>query len=76
MGMKKVRELRALLRELGFVSRSGRGSHEVWVDPLAPQRRVVLCGRDGDDAQKYQATQVRTFKRGVMIYPPVGEQAR
>jgi hypothetical protein len=68
MGMKKVRELRALLRELGFVSRSGRGSHEVWIDPQAPQRRVVLCGRDGDDALKYQAARVRAFKRGTMMY--------
>jgi predicted RNA binding protein YcfA (HicA-like mRNA interferase family) len=76
MAMKKVRELRALLRDLGFVSRSGRGSHEVWVDPQAPRRRVVLCGRDGDDAQKYQAAQVRAFKRGSMVYSSASGQPR
>ncbi len=65
--VQKMRELRTVLDELGFESRPGKGSHQVWVDPAQPQRRVVLYGRDGSDAHRYQMSQVRKFKRGMMI---------
>ncbi len=66
--MTKLRELRLLLRERGFESRPGRGSHEVWTDPLQPQHRVVLYGKDGDDARKFQAARIRKFRRETMVY--------
>ncbi|HYU76889.1 MAG TPA: type II toxin-antitoxin system HicA family toxin [Ktedonobacteraceae bacterium] len=65
--VQKMQEIRATLRELGFECRPGKGSHEVWTDPALPGRRVVLTGRDGDDAHRYQATQVRRCKRGMMV---------
>jgi predicted RNA binding protein YcfA (HicA-like mRNA interferase family) len=64
----KMRELRETLRELGFESRPGRGSHEVWVDPAQPRRRVVLHGKDCKDAHRYQAAQVRKYRRGMVVY--------
>jgi predicted RNA binding protein YcfA (HicA-like mRNA interferase family) len=65
----KMRELRSALRDLGFVSRLGRGSHEVWTDPASPRRRVVLYGKDGNDAPKYQMSRVRHhLQRGAMVY--------
>jgi predicted RNA binding protein YcfA (HicA-like mRNA interferase family) len=66
--VQKMRELRAVLGELGFESRPGKGSHEVWIDPVQPQRRVVLYGRNGKDAHRYQATRVRKLKRGATVY--------
>jgi predicted RNA binding protein YcfA (HicA-like mRNA interferase family) len=66
--VQKMRELRTVLCELGFESRPGKGSHEVWVDPVQPQRRVVLYGRNGNDAHRYQATRVRKLKRGAVVY--------
>ncbi len=63
----KLRDVRAELRALGFVCRSGKGSHEIWTDPARPGRRVVLTGRDGDDLHKYQAARVRKFKQGLMV---------
>jgi predicted RNA binding protein YcfA (HicA-like mRNA interferase family) len=64
----KMRELRETLRDLGFESRPGRGSHEVWVDPAQPQRRVVLHGKDSKDARRYQAAQVHRYRPTSMIY--------
>ncbi len=63
----KLRDARTELRALGFVRRSGKGSHEIWTDPASPQRRVVLAGRDGDDLHRYQAARVRQFKRGPVM---------
>ncbi len=63
----KLRDARAELRALGFVRRSGKGSHEIWTDPASPQRRVVLYGRDGEDIHHYQAARVRKFKRGSVM---------
>jgi predicted RNA binding protein YcfA (HicA-like mRNA interferase family) len=66
--MLKVRKLRTMLREGGYRSRPGRGSHEVWVHPLQPRRRVVLTGCDGDEAKPYQVARVRKFRKGMMVY--------
>ncbi len=46
---KKIRELKALLKQAGFVQRSGRGSHTVWSHPDLPMK-IILSGKDGDDA--------------------------
>ncbi len=63
----KIRELQLTLRALGYELRPGKGSHEIWVDPAAPRRRVVLSGNDGDDAPRYQAKRVRRFRHGTML---------
>jgi len=55
---KKVRELKALLRKAGFTCRPGKGSHTVWDHPLLTGRPIVLSGKDGRDARRYQETRV------------------
>jgi len=54
---RKLRELRADLRRAGFVIAHTEGSHETWRHPSG--QRVVLAGRDGADAQRYQERQAR-----------------
>jgi predicted RNA binding protein YcfA (HicA-like mRNA interferase family) len=54
---RKVRELRADLRRAGFVLANTEGSHQTWRHPTG--RRVILAGRDGADAQRYQEREVR-----------------
>ena len=48
---RKLRELIADLERVGFVMRSGKGSHRVL---SKASLRVVLSGRTGDDALAYQ----------------------
>jgi predicted RNA binding protein YcfA (HicA-like mRNA interferase family) len=54
----KVRQLRAIIRKAGFKRRPGKGSHEVWQHSLLPGDRIVISGKDGDDAQPYQEREV------------------
>ena len=63
----KLRDVRTELRALGFVRRAGKGSHEIWTDPMQPGRRVVLYGRGSDELHKYQATLLRKLKRGKSV---------
>ena len=48
----KVRELEALLRKAGFRKHAAKGSHRKWVHPSGTL--VVISGREGADAKKYQ----------------------
>lgn len=59
---KKIRELKALLRQAGFVQRAGGGSHTVWSHPDLPLK-VILSGKDGDDAKPYQEKDVHAALR-------------
>jgi predicted RNA binding protein YcfA (HicA-like mRNA interferase family) len=49
---RKVRQIRADLRALGFTMIRQVGSHQTWAHPSGVQ--VLLAGKDGDDAQHYQ----------------------
>jgi predicted RNA binding protein YcfA (HicA-like mRNA interferase family) len=53
----KVRELEARLRQAGFVRQASRRSHRKWVHSTG--RFVIMSGREGDDAKKYQESQVQ-----------------
>lgn len=66
--VQKMQEIRTTLRELGFEARPGKGSHEIWIDPAQPQRRVVIHGRGSKDAHRYQSAQVRRLRRSTMTY--------
>jgi predicted RNA binding protein YcfA (HicA-like mRNA interferase family) len=55
---RKLRELRAELRQAGFRNRGGKGDHQNWEHPMVT-KRVGLAGQDGDDAQPYQEKAVR-----------------
>lgn len=54
---RKLRELRADLRRAGFVLANTEGSHQDWRHPGG--LRVILAGKDGADAQRYQEREVR-----------------
>lgn len=62
---QKIRKLKSLLRKAGFMVRPGKGSHTVWTHQRLLGERVVLAGKDGDDAQPYQEKQVREAIRAV-----------
>lgn len=55
---QKVRELKSILLSAGFTYRSGKGSHTVWSHPNLDYS-IILSGRDGADAQRYQEKDVR-----------------
>lgn len=59
---RKVRELKADLKQAGYcqVQRRGKGSHTVWKHPLVAGS-LPLSGADGDDAKPYQEEDVRAW---------------
>lgn len=50
---KKIRELISELEKAGFVNRGGKGSHRNFIHPWV-MKPVLLSGKPGDDAKKYQ----------------------
>ena len=56
---QKIRELESKLQKAGFVSlkKRGKGSHTMWEHPLL-SNLVVIFGKDGDDADRYQEREV------------------
>ncbi len=48
-----IRELIRALKRAGFQDRGGKGSHRNSVHSVVP-KPVVLSGKPGDDAKKYQ----------------------
>ena len=57
---KKIRQLRAMLLQAGFVQCSGKGSHRNFSHPTVANVRVTLSRGDGDDADRYHEKQVTT----------------
>ena len=55
---KKVRELRQMLRQAGFVEVDGKGSHTNWIC-TGYAGKLTVSGADGDDARRYQEKDVR-----------------
>jgi hypothetical protein len=62
---RKIRQLKADLRHVGFTSRTGVGDHTFWTDPGAPGIACSPDGRDGQDAHHYQEREVRNAIRAV-----------
>jgi len=54
---KTIRELKTMLRKAGCISEPGKGSHTKWKHPLI-NRKIVLSGKDGADAKRYQEKEV------------------
>ncbi|MDI1293933.1 MAG: type II toxin-antitoxin system HicA family toxin [Methylobacter sp.] len=50
---KKIRELISELEKAGFINRGGKGSHRNFVHRVI-LKSVVISGKAGDDAKKYQ----------------------
>jgi predicted RNA binding protein YcfA (HicA-like mRNA interferase family) len=57
---RKIRKLKADLRQAGFVAlpRRGKGSHAIWKHAESGAE-VNLAGSDGSDAHHYQEREVR-----------------
>ncbi|NJR55982.1 MAG: type II toxin-antitoxin system HicA family toxin [Acaryochloris sp. CRU_2_0] len=54
---KKIRDIKAILKEAGFVSRPGKGSHSNWKHPQLPQV-ITVARKDGADALLYPERKV------------------
>ena len=54
---KEIKELKKLLRKVGFTEKPAKGSHTKWSHPLL-SGKIILSGKDGDDAKPYQETDV------------------
>jgi hypothetical protein len=60
---RKVRQLKADMRNFGFRRRPGKGSHTKWEHHLLPDLLVIISGNDGDDAKPYQEKEVQDALR-------------
>ncbi|MEM8638324.1 MAG: type II toxin-antitoxin system HicA family toxin [Cyanobacteria bacterium P01_G01_bin.54] len=49
---KKIRELKQMLRKLGFKEVPGKGSHTNWIHPLYAGK-ITISGKDSSDANSY-----------------------
>lgn len=54
---KKIRELKQLLRKVGFQELPGKGSHTNWIH-LLYTGKITVSGKDGADAKPYQEKEV------------------
>jgi predicted RNA binding protein YcfA (HicA-like mRNA interferase family) len=55
---KKIRELKQILRQAGFIELMGKGTHTNWMHPNYPGK-LTISGQDGADAKSYQDRDVR-----------------
>jgi predicted RNA binding protein YcfA (HicA-like mRNA interferase family) len=55
---KKIRELKQMLRQVGFTELPGKGSHTNWIHPLYTGK-ITISGKDGADAKRYQEKEVK-----------------
>ncbi len=71
---RKLRQLRADLRALGFAPIRQVGSHQTWQHPTGA--KVTLAGADGADAQRYQERDLRDARAAVAVSMQGQEQER
>ena len=55
---RKVRQFKKELKDLGYESRPGKGSHQVWMHPLLV-KTIVIADKDGADVQGYLEKQLQ-----------------
>ncbi|MBC6432545.1 type II toxin-antitoxin system HicA family toxin [Nostoc sp. HG1] len=55
---KKIRELKQMLSQAGFIELPGKGSHTNWVHPFY-SGKITVSGKDGADAKRYQEKEVK-----------------
>ncbi|MDH6099441.1 type II toxin-antitoxin system HicA family toxin [Anabaenopsis sp. FSS-46] len=42
-----------MLLKAGFIQRTGKGSHTIWIHEKMPDMPMTIAGKDGDDAKIY-----------------------
>jgi len=64
--VRKIRELKRELKELGFrpLKKRGKGDHEVWWHEEA-NITLPVDGRDSDDVHDYQERQLKKAKEKI-----------
>lgn len=62
---RKIRQLKADLRDAGAHQTAQEGSHTKWEHPLVPGTLIELSGHDGDDAKPYQERDLRKALRRI-----------
>jgi predicted RNA binding protein YcfA (HicA-like mRNA interferase family) len=62
---RKIRQLKADLRQAGAVQVAQRGSHTKWEHPSVPGTLIELSGNDGDDAKPYHEKNMRAALRRI-----------
>ena len=53
-----------MLRQVGCISESGKGSHTKWRHHLLKDK-LILSGNDSQDAKPYQERNVRNYLREI-----------
>ena len=48
-----------MLLKAGFIQRTGKGSHTIWIHEKMPDMPMTIAGKDGDDAKIYLEKQVK-----------------
>jgi predicted RNA binding protein YcfA (HicA-like mRNA interferase family) len=54
---KKIRELKKMMRDAGFIEPKGKGSHTNWTHQNYAGK-VTIAGKDGADAKRYLEQEV------------------
>jgi len=54
---RKIKELESALKKAGFAWEAGKGSHRKWRHLSGVM--VLMCGKPGSDARRYQENDVR-----------------
>jgi predicted RNA binding protein YcfA (HicA-like mRNA interferase family) len=62
---RKVRQIKADLRTLGFHNRGGDGSHTNWIHPLLPGTRITVAGKDSEDCRHYNENDLRKARQAL-----------
>lgn len=58
---KKIRELKSLLLQAGFIYKPAKGSHSKWIHPKLT-KAIIIAGKDGNNAKPYLEKQVGETK--------------
>ncbi len=53
----KIRELKKLLKQSGFIQKAAKGSHTKWIHPNF-KKAVIISGKDSSDAKPYLEKQI------------------
>lgn len=74
----KIRRLKKILHQRGYIVRSGKGSHFIWTHPHRPDRPIVLNGSDSEDARPWQIARVckgQRYHRSASLYDACNHSA-